>query len=242
MSTLEHLFSTHVDSVTDGGGRRSQNLIAADPILQRADHEASFAFCRGTFCAPSVHSTVTCPIGRSDDLTNALRHGRGLPFKILTHRTVPPQPQKRRCLTEPVSHFSTHRPGIRCQKAYVHLSAQFIIRKAEWSIYLANDRRDIVLVGAIDSLVSIASSSVFPTLRLGGGIASPNLTVYTLVVYNSPEHLMKSSVPTGPHPSPRTAADCSARRISDRFFPNAIDLVNETLCLTDPDEVGRQNS
>lgn len=39
----------------------------------------------------------------------------------------------------------------------------------------------------------------------------------------------------------RTAADYSARRISDRFLPNAIDLVNEALCLTKSNVECRNN-
>ena len=82
------------------------------------------------------------------------------------------------------------------------------------------------------SLVSTASSSFFPSLRLSGCIASPNVTLSTPIApfslapceraNNSSEQPINSAVTTCPHPSPRTAAGQSARHVSDRLLPNVV--------------------
>jgi hypothetical protein len=84
------MIATHVGSVTEGSGRKKRELGCS----AHADHEASFAFCRGTFRqlgAPEPVSVHASRIVVTE--VSFLRRGRGLPFKILTHRTVPPQPQ-----------------------------------------------------------------------------------------------------------------------------------------------------
>ena len=93
---------------------------------------------------------------------------------------------------------------------------------------------DAVLVGL--SLVSIASPLVFPTLRLGSHIASPSLTPTVSLsltqcerANNSPEQPIKSPIPAGLHSIPQTAVDYFPRRLSDRFLPNVIDLVNDAV-------------
>ena len=68
------MFCTHVCSVTDGSERKKQELGCNRPIQPHVDHEASFAFCRGTFLTvtPSAHSTQpnidTAALGKSANI------------------------------------------------------------------------------------------------------------------------------------------------------------------------------